>query len=157
MTTPDDGPLDLGILLGLAFEGFVDRLHGDLARRGFDDVKRSYGYVFRLLAGGPASIADLAAHLGFTSQAATRLVNEMEAAAYVVRVVDAEDRRVTRVTLAPRGIAALAAARRFHRRFEGELATRHGEGRARALREVLEAIVTSAPASSAEGRRLRPF
>lgn len=150
-------PIDLGILLGLAFEGFVDRLHEDLARRGFDDVKRSYGYVFRALADGTASIADLAAHLGVTSQAATRLINEMEAAGYVVRLADGGDRRITRVALARRGEGALAAARRFHGRFERDLAARHGEVATRTLRELLEGMVATGPATSAEGRRLRPF
>ena len=34
---------DIGILLGLAYAGFVDELRADLAARGFADLGPSYG------------------------------------------------------------------------------------------------------------------
>jgi DNA-binding MarR family transcriptional regulator len=151
------GSQDLGIVLGRAFEAFVAQLHDDLADRGFGDVKSSYGYVFRALDDGPRSVVELAQVLRITSQGVTRLLNEMEAAGYVDREVDAADRRVTRVRLAPRGREALATARRFHRTYERDLERREGPERARILREVLEALIAAPAPPPREGRRLRPF
>jgi len=43
---PDPG-YDFGVLLGLAFQTFVDHLNASLARHGFADIRPAFGYVFR--------------------------------------------------------------------------------------------------------------
>ena len=116
-----DDPIDFGILLGLAFRAFVDEMHADLAARGFDDLGRSYGYVFRMLGDGDRSLSELAALLGMTLPGAGKIVDEMERRGYVERRPDQVDRRVKHIALSRRGRAALAAARAFHRRFEERL------------------------------------
>jgi hypothetical protein len=113
---------DIGILLGLAYAAFVDEMHADLAGRGFDDLGRSYGYVFRVLGDGDRSLSELAGLLGMTLPGAGKIVDEMEARGYLERRPDASDRRVKRLRLSARGRAALKAARAFHRRFERRLA-----------------------------------
>ena len=50
-------PPDFGILLGLAYQGFVDQLHVDLAGRGFTDLGPAFGYVVRAIAGHPITTA----------------------------------------------------------------------------------------------------
>lgn len=129
-------PVDLGILLGLAFAGFAERLDAHLKDRGFDDIGRWYGYVFRLLAASSPSLSELAAHLGITAQGAMKIVDEMEARGYVERVPSPDDARVKHLHLAPRGKKALGTARSFHRTFERDL----GAKKAAQLRAVLEAI-----------------
>jgi DNA-binding MarR family transcriptional regulator len=116
-----DDHIDFGILLGLAFRAFVDEMHADLAARGFDDLGRSYGYVFRVLGDGDRSLSELAALLGMTLPGAGKIVDEMERRRYVERRPDRVDRRVKRIALSHRGRAALAAARAFHRDFEERL------------------------------------
>ena len=116
-----DDPIDFGILLGLAFRAFVDEMHADLAARGFDDLGRSYGYVFRMLGDGDRSLSELAALLGMTLPGAGKIVDEMERHGYVERRPDQVDRRVKHIALSRRGRDALAAARAFHRRFEERL------------------------------------
>jgi DNA-binding MarR family transcriptional regulator len=116
-----DDPIDFGILLGLAFRAFVDEMHADLAARGFDDLGRSYGYVFRMLGDGDRSLSELAALLGMTLPGAGKIVDEMERRGYVERRPDQVDRRVKHIALSRRGRDALAAARAFHRRFEERL------------------------------------
>ena len=116
-----DDPIDFGILLGLAFRAFVDEMHADLAARGFDDLGRSYGYVFRMLGDGDRSLSELAALLGMTLPGAGKIVDEMERRGYVERRPDQVDRRVKHIALSRRGREALAAARAFHRRFEERL------------------------------------
>ncbi len=116
-----DDPIDFGILLGLAFRAFVDEMHADLAARGFDDLGRSYGYVFRVLGDGDRSLSELAGLLGMTLPGAGKIVDEMERRRYVERRPDRVDRRVKHIALSRRGKAALAAARAFHRDFEQRL------------------------------------
>jgi DNA-binding MarR family transcriptional regulator len=116
-----DDPIDFGILLGLAFRTFVEEMHADLAARGFDDLGRSYGYVFRVLGDSDRSLSELAALLGMTLPGAGKIVDEMERRGYVERRPDRVDRRVKHIALSRRGRGALTAARAFHRTFEERL------------------------------------
>jgi len=60
---------------------------------------------------GPVTLGDLAAFEQVTPPTMTRVVQAMEAAGWVARAVDPNDRRVSRVTLAPTGAAMLDAIR----------------------------------------------
>ena len=141
---------DIGILLGLAYAGFVAELRADLAARGFADLGPSYGYVFRVLGDGERSLSELAGLLGMTLPGAGKIVDEMEARGYVERHPDASDRRVKQLRLSPRGRAALKAAQAFHRRFERRLPD------GPALRAALEGIATDAGGEPAP-RYVRPL
>ena len=141
---------DIGILLGLAYAGFVDELRADLAARGFADLGPSYGYVFRVLGDGERSLSELAGLLGMTLPGAGKIVDEMEARGYVERHPDASDRRVKQLRLSPRGRAALKAAQAFHRRFERRLPD------GPALRAALEGIAADAGGEPAP-RSVRPL
>jgi DNA-binding MarR family transcriptional regulator len=135
---------DLGILLALAYASFVEELRADLERAGYDDLHRSFGYVARALAAGPLTLRDLADRLGITSQGALKIVDDLEAAGYVERSPDPRDARAKLLSLAKRGRSALAAARAFHARFEGELAKRIGKKNVEAGRRMLAAMVGEA-------------
>ena len=141
---------DIGILLGLAYAGFVDELRADLAARGFADLGPSYGYVFRVLGDGGRSLSELAGLLGMTLPGAGKIVDEMEARGYVERHPDASDRRVKQLRLSPRGRAALKAAQAFHRRFERRLPD------GPALRAALEGLAADAGGEPAP-RYVRPL
>ncbi|MBK7593856.1 MAG: MarR family transcriptional regulator [Gemmatimonadetes bacterium] len=145
MATPSSDT-DLGVLLNLAYGAFVARLHAAMAKAGFHDLGRSFGYVFRLLDEGPASLSSLATHLQMTSQGALKIVADMEAKGYVERHDHPGDARVRMVALTTRGRKALQTARRFHAAFEKQLATSVGASRAAALRSTLEQIVSDASA-----------
>ena len=125
-------------------------MRADLTRRGFDDLGRSYGYVFRVLGDGDRSLSELAGLLGMTLPGAGKIVDEMEARGYVERHPDRSDRRVKRLALSGRGRAALKAARAFHRDYERRLAT------APAIRAALESIVGE-PADGPTPPYLRPL
>jgi DNA-binding MarR family transcriptional regulator len=147
--------LDLGIVLGLAYATFVDELHAHLAVEGYDDLGRSYGYVFRTLAAGERSAAELAARLGITAQGAAKLVDEMASRGYVERRPHPDDRRAKLLRLSDRGQGALASARRFHAAYEARLRERLGDRRAAALRRDLE-VLAGADEPAAALDRLRP-
>jgi DNA-binding MarR family transcriptional regulator len=149
-------PLDFGIVLALAYSTFVEELRAEHARQGFDDLGRSYGYVFRALDTEELSAAQLARRLGVSDQALTRLVDEMERKGYVERRPDPHDRRVKRLRLAPRGRKALRAARAFHARYEAELARRLGAAEVAALRATLERLFDDTDRADLMSR-LRPM
>jgi DNA-binding MarR family transcriptional regulator len=132
---------DFGILLGLAYQTFVEELRAKLDGEGFDDLGSAYGYVFRALSATPIQLNQLARRLGITNQGASKIIDEMAARGYVVRRADPEDARARLLALAPRGESALAAARRFHAAYERKLAKRFGARAAAELRRVLEELV----------------
>src|SRR4051812_17159227 len=113
--------VDLGILVGLAYQAFTDKLWEALGREGFDDLGGAYGYVFRALAGEELSQRALATRLGITDQGMAKIIAEMVDRGYVERRTDPDDARIKRLRLARRGRDALAAARRFHAGFEQKL------------------------------------
>lgn len=151
----DFGDQDFGILLHLAMAAFKDALHARLAKDGFDDLGTSFGFVFRALGAGPMNLRALADLLGISPQGALKIVDEMVAKKYVRRAADPEDRRAVLLSLAPRGEKAFAAARKFHRAFEAELADRLGARRVSDTRAALVAIVDRSDPATA--RAVRPF
>jgi MarR family transcriptional regulator for hemolysin len=146
---------DFGILLGLAYQGFVTELHAALARHGFTDIAPTVGYVLRAIADEPMNQRQLSRQLGITDQGTMKIVDDMERQGFIVRVADRDDARARRLELGVRGKALLRAARRFHASFERKLAAELGASVA-TTRRVLEHIVAGAPGDAAKGR-LRPM
>jgi DNA-binding MarR family transcriptional regulator len=134
---------DFGILLGLAYQHFVDALNRHLRAHNFD-LGSSFGYVLRALAAQPLTATQLASRLHLTPQGAARIVDDMVKRGYVERQLDPADGRARRLVLAPRGQAALQEARAFHAAFEQQLADAWGAERAAALRAALEVLAGSA-------------
>jgi DNA-binding MarR family transcriptional regulator len=149
-------PPDFGILLGLAYQSFVHDLHENLAQHGYSDLGTAYGFVFRALAAGPLHLNELASGLGITDPGMLKIVQEMEERRYVERKADPADGRAKFVCLAARGRAALAAARRFHSKYERSLAAQEGAEEARTTRRVLEHLVGT-DGLEAAAARLRAF
>jgi DNA-binding MarR family transcriptional regulator len=149
---------DFGILLGLAYQAFVRELHADLSTHGFTEIAPTVGYVLRAIADEPINQRQLSKILGITDQGTAKIVSEMERAKLVERVDDPNDARARMLAVGVRGRKLLAAARRFHARFEQDLARQLGTSVA-ATRRVLEAIVARAdePGSASGPRRLRPM
>jgi DNA-binding MarR family transcriptional regulator len=96
--------------------------------------------VLRALDGNPLTVSALSELLDITKQGAAQIVDDMQRRGYVERRASPTDRRSRPLYLTGRGQRALAAARRFHRRYERELIRRHGADPVAALRSVLTAI-----------------
>jgi DNA-binding MarR family transcriptional regulator len=76
-----------------------------------------------LLAAGPSVPSDLAARLGLTTGAMTKVLDRLQAAGYVTRSADPADRRRIVITADPEGFAALAVSDApLRERMSGELA-----------------------------------
>ncbi|MHB1138694.1 MAG: MarR family winged helix-turn-helix transcriptional regulator [Microthrixaceae bacterium] len=138
-----DAPEDLGILLLLAYQGFVRALHRELEDHGLGPLRSSDGYVIRALAGGPRRVAELARGLAVTKQAASQTVADMEDRGLLRRRPDPSDGRAALVQLTARGRRVLDVARNFHASYEEDLAERLGPRRAAALRAGLESVVAA--------------
>jgi len=147
--------LDLGVLLGLAYNQFVAELHDRLADEGFMHLKSTFGFAFKVLARERLTTSELAARLGITPQGAAKTVEEMVAAGYVERTPDPADRRLKRLALTERCRSLLAVAHEFHVDFERQLSAELGAERTAALREVLDAIVDRAESADGLARAVR--
>jgi DNA-binding MarR family transcriptional regulator len=145
--------IDLGVLLAFGYQGFVGSLHEDLATRGYDDLARSDGYVFRALADEPLTTSALASRLGVTKQGAGQIVDDMTRRGYLTSRPHPRDARARLQQLSERGRGALAAARSFHRRYERALVREHGADAVTALRTLLGEM--AAPTADSVDPRLR--
>jgi DNA-binding MarR family transcriptional regulator len=145
MARPPQPPSDLGILVLLAYQGFMRRLHADLTAKGFDDLGGSDGVVMRVISSAPRTISELATLLGITPQGAAQIVDGMERRGYVVRRPDPRDRRARLVELSDRGRESIGAARAFHHGFEAALVRRHGREAIDQVRSVLGGMAEEAP------------
>jgi DNA-binding MarR family transcriptional regulator len=143
---------DIGILLALAYQQFVSELHDDLGERGFDDLARSDGYVFRALAAESLTTSALAERLGISKQGAGQMVDDMTRRGYLQSRPDPTDGRARLLELSERGRAALAAAREFPRRYEQRLARRHGRAHVDTVRAVLTAMAPTYGAGALDPR-----
>jgi DNA-binding MarR family transcriptional regulator len=145
MARPVQPTSDLGILVLLAYQGFVRQLHADLTAKGFDDLGGSDGVVMRVISSRPRTVSELATLLEITPQGAAQIVDSMERRGYVARRPDPRDRRARLVELSGRGRESIGAARAFHRRFEASLVRRHGRETIDQFRSVLRAMAEAAP------------
>ncbi|MGE3285847.1 MAG: MarR family winged helix-turn-helix transcriptional regulator [Pseudonocardia sp.] len=137
--TPGGQPL--ARLFAIGFRDLVDGLHERLAMRGWHDVRRSYGFVLLAARGDGAQVGEIAALLGVTKQAASKLVAAMEEAGYVRRVVDPADGRARTVALTSRGLRLLDAVEEIYVELEGQWAAVLGADRVEALRADLETVL----------------
>ena len=119
----------------------IDGIQRGLAERGFSDVRPAHGFAFVRISAGDATVAEVAAHLGVTKQAASQLVEQLVQRGYVKREPDPSDRRSRRLALTARGWectrAAQNAAGDTPAAWEQQLGTR---GMA-ALHAALQAVV----------------
>jgi DNA-binding MarR family transcriptional regulator len=120
------------------------------------EVRYSHGFLFQQLVEGPRPVGEVAANLGVTSQAISKMARELEALGYVERVVDPDDARVRRLGLSPRGRAAIDAGRRVRAELNAELAAALGEDRLHtAARTLKDALAARGAMSEVQARRVR--
>jgi DNA-binding MarR family transcriptional regulator len=114
--------MPLARLMAMAFRALIDDLHAHLARRGWKDVRPAYGYV--LLAGrdGSITVTEVAALLGMTKQAASKLVEGMVREGYLRRSEDPDDARSKQLKLSAKGQRLLRVVESIYAEIEGEWA-----------------------------------
>ncbi|TYQ14514.1 UNVERIFIED_ORG: DNA-binding MarR family transcriptional regulator [Gordonia westfalica J30] len=102
----------LGVLMFVAHRSIERRVMARLAAVGADDITLAQSRVVQRLAPEPMRLTDLAEQAGVTKQTAGGIVDQLEAAGYLVRVPDPSDRRARLVTLSDRGVELCEIAAR---------------------------------------------
>ncbi|NMN98958.1 MarR family transcriptional regulator [Nocardiaceae bacterium YC2-7] len=136
----DESP-PLARLFAIAFRTLIDGLHERLAARGWHDVKPTFGFV--LLAAREAGIqsSEVAALLGISKQAASKIVDAMVEADYVSRSPHPDDQRAKIVTLTVRGAQLLDDVEQIYAELESEWATIVGGAQIEGMRENLVTVL----------------
>jgi DNA-binding MarR family transcriptional regulator len=135
----------------MGLRSLVDGLHQRLEQRGIE-VKPVYAFVLLASRERPLTGHDVADLLGMTKQAASKLVDAMEAAQYVARKPHPEDARAKLLHITPKGRRVLEAAEDIYRELETEWARSIGKQRLEAMRSDLVAVL-----HAAHGGKLPPI
>ena len=129
----------LPALLAQAHELVASEFHAIAAQHG---LTSSEWRVLATLAGGePTSIGQLARIVVMKQPTVTRLLDRMEATGHVQRVPHDGDRRITLVTITPRGQALTEKLVPLAREHEARVLAPFGAQRANALKQSLLQLI----------------
>jgi DNA-binding MarR family transcriptional regulator len=141
--------LDLPTIAFLAGSAANELILKRIRAVGHHQLRISHGYVFQRLLAEEPTVGELAASLGVTQQAASKVTRELEMLGYLERRTDPVDRRVTRLALTEHGCAAVEVARQVRFELERELADAVGPHDLSGAHRVLEVLLNMAGASAA--------
>lgn len=119
----------------------IDGIQRGLAERGFDDVRPAHGFAFVRISSADATVADVAAHLGVSKQAASQLVEQLVQRGYVTREPDPSDRRARLLRLTERGWECTRAAEHAAAETTAAWERQLGVQDMAALHDALQAVV----------------
>lgn len=111
-------------LLRAARTAYGRAIRGELERAGYADIPRNGIFVLGAIARTGAALGDVIRHLGVSKQVAGQLVDALVVRGYLVREVDATDRRRLTVHLSERGQAAAVATHAAVARIDARLGRR---------------------------------
>lgn len=126
-TSSARGSPGLGILAAHLLFAVQDELYRELARAGYDDLRPRHGIVLAYLDASGSRATDIAARSGRRKQIVGRMVDELEAMAYVYREPDPADRRAKRIVPTRRGRAVMKLSDRIMTGIERQCARAVGE------------------------------
>ena len=135
----------LARLLAIAYRSLVVSLHEELAERGWGDVRPQYGYVLLACRDRPTTSGEVAALLGVSKQAASKLVDAMVGAGLLLRRSSAEDARAKPLVLSAGGRRLLGTVEDVYAELEERWAAVIGRRRLEALRSDLVRVVATGP------------
>lgn len=130
---PADGP-PLARLFAIAYRALIDGLHDRLQAQGWTDVRPAFGFVLLAARDQPTSVTEVAALMGTTKQAASKLVNAMVRGGYLRHEADPRDRRQRPAVLTGRGEELLSAVERIYGELEDCWAEVIGASHVRSMR-----------------------
>ncbi|MGZ4710066.1 MAG: MarR family winged helix-turn-helix transcriptional regulator [Acidimicrobiales bacterium] len=144
MTDAAEQQVPIARLLAMAYRMQMDGLHDRLRAAGWTDVRPAFGFVLLAARDRPTTGTDLAELMGTSKQAASKLVDAMEAAGFVTRTTSTVDGRQKAVELAPRGRKLLGVVEGIYRDLEAEWAAVVGDQAVERLRHDLVAVLAHA-------------
>lgn len=113
------------------------RVSDAVVAAGYADLTPAMARVAARLSEDGIRVTELAEQARITKQSASVLVDQLERAGYVERVLDPADARARLVLIAPRGREVQRVARREERAVEREWARHLGAERLAVLKELL--------------------
>ncbi|MFL6131577.1 MAG: MarR family winged helix-turn-helix transcriptional regulator [Nocardioidaceae bacterium] len=140
MTNADE-LIPLARLLAMAYRDLIENLHHRLRERGWNQVRPAFGFVLLAARDAPITITEIAALMGATKQAASKLAAAMSDAGYLVMGTDSADGRQRPLRLSPRGGELLADVEDIYRELEAEWAKVIGAPALKRLRRSLHTAV----------------
>lgn len=139
MRTPDGVPL--ARLFAMAFRSLIDDLHERLTERGWHGIRPPYGFVLLAVRDQPTTATDVRRLLGLTKQAASKVLDAMEAADLVRRRPDAEDGRAKVVEITAEGRRLLRDVETIYAELEAGWAAVIGSERVEALQHDIARVL----------------
>jgi DNA-binding MarR family transcriptional regulator len=130
-------------LLGQLKELAIAELHRRLHEEGYPEIRPAHGCVFRFIEPEGSRVTDLADRSGFTKQAISEAVADLEGYGYAERIPDPEDGRAKTIRLTKAGSDAHAAGLRIFADIERRWAEQFGEKRIAELRETVELLLAA--------------
>lgn len=143
MNIVPDEELRLASLFRRAYELIRERIYGEVAERGFPDIRPAHSSVFRNITPGGSRVVELAERAGMTKQSMAYLTDALAGLGYVRFEPDPSDGRAKLVKLTERGQGAVETLTSSSRKAEEELTLGLGAGQAAALRAIMGDIVTA--------------
>jgi DNA-binding MarR family transcriptional regulator len=137
--------MSLSAALLAATGSLVEDIHNGVVAFGYTDLRPTHGFVFSRLAPSGATVTEIAEHLGFTRQAASQIVDELERKGYVERRPHPDDARARLVVLTPQGWQCTRAAEASAVEAVQPWVEILGEERLLALRDELVRLAASGP------------
>jgi DNA-binding MarR family transcriptional regulator len=125
----------------MAYRSLIEALHARLRERGIRNVRPAYGFVLLAARRSPIGVGDIGVLLGMTKQAASKLVDSMEADGYARRVTDEGDARARRIELTKSGHRLLDAVEEIYRELEAQWAAVVGTRGVESIRADLTKIL----------------
>lgn len=117
-----EDPSDIPALLRAARGSYGNTIAAALAQAGFEDLPRNGPFLLGGMANHGGSAVEMVRGLGVSRQAASQLIDTLIVRGYLVRQVNAADRRRMDIELTDRGRAAAAVIRAAVERVDRELA-----------------------------------
>jgi DNA-binding MarR family transcriptional regulator len=133
----------LARLFAMAYRYLVENLHERLRDAGWNDVRPAFGFVLLAARDEPTTVTDLAALMGTTKQAASKLAASMTDAGYVIPAAGAEDARQRPLSLTARGRRLLATVEEIYAALEAEWAGVIGVTAVQRIRRDLTRVITT--------------
>ena len=121
----------------------VSQLHERLAERGFTEVRPAFAFVLLASREQPLTGNDVARLMAMTKQAASKLVDAMEEAGYLVRKPHPEDARAKLLHISAKGKRLLEAAEQIYAELESAWAKVLGVQRLHAMRRDLTEVLVA--------------
>jgi DNA-binding MarR family transcriptional regulator len=134
----------LGLLLRLLHQHWVQAIHAALDDAGFGDVRPSHANVFTFVPAAGIQVSELTQLAHVRKQTMAQAVEELEQLGYVERRPDPDDRRARLVFLTARGElvrpVAMAAGRRVEARWAALASTQQIEALRHSLLLLLRQV-----------------